>query len=128
MAAAAAAAPAKKVYLVSSQPENDKYEVDVAVAKMSEVVKVMLPKGKIGWCGGIHPLSRGPSSSQPPIPTHPFALSKHTDDDDIAHGMELPLLNVPSAVLAKVVEFCKHFVEEGEGGFDPARHIPKVGK
>mmetsp|Transcript_23890 Transcript_23890/g.53911 ORF Transcript_23890/g.53911 Transcript_23890/m.53911 type:complete len:181 (+) Transcript_23890:30-572(+) len=34
------------------------------------------------------------------------------DDDDDAESQEIPLINVKSPILSKVIEFCKHHLEE----------------
>jgi len=66
----------RKVNLMSQ--EGDQFEVEVSVAKMSELVKTMIPE--------------------------------EADDDDEAQ--EIPLPNVKSHVLAKVIEFCRRYTED----------------
>mmetsp|Transcript_9472 Transcript_9472/g.14535 ORF Transcript_9472/g.14535 Transcript_9472/m.14535 type:complete len:196 (-) Transcript_9472:188-775(-) len=46
-------------------------------------------------------------------------MMDETTDDDSTEEPEIPLPNVKSSVLAKVIEFCKHYVEE------PMSEIPK---
>ena len=58
--------------------EGDQFEVEVKVAKMSELVKTMIPE--------------------------------EADEDEEAQ--EIPLPNVKSHVLAKVIEFCRRYAEE----------------
>merc|ERR1712227_492733 len=58
--------------------EGDQFQVEVKVAKMSELVKTMIPE-------------------------------EAEDEED---AQEIPLPNVKSHVLAKVIEFCRHFAEE----------------
>eukprot|EP01083_Nonionella_stella_P132819 403845_1 len=65
----------KMVELVSQ--EGDCFQVELKVAKMSELVKTMIP-----------------------------------EDEDDTEQQEIPLPNVKSGILAKVIEFCKHFSEE----------------
>merc|ERR1711924_381813 len=62
---------ARRVNLMSQ--EGDQFEVEVKVAKMSELVKTMIPE--------------------------------EADEDEEAQ--EIPLPNVKSHVLAKVIEFCR---------------------
>jgi S-phase kinase-associated protein 1 len=57
--------------------EGDNFQVDVNVAKMSELVKTMIP-----------------------------------EDEDDSESQEIPLPNVKSQILGKVLEFCKHYAEE----------------
>ena len=59
----------KVVHLVSQ--EGDKYNVDVAVCKMSELVKTMLPEGtdEASLDGRTRPFPLSPKA--PPHPTHP---------------------------------------------------------
>jgi S-phase kinase-associated protein 1 len=64
----------KMVDLVSQ--EGDNFQVEKKVAKMSELVKTMIP------------------------------------DDDDEEQQEIPLPNVKSQILGKVMEFCKHYSEE----------------
>jgi S-phase kinase-associated protein 1 len=64
--------------------EGDNFQVDVNVAKMSELVKTMIP-----------------------------------EDDDESEAQEIPLPNVKSQILGKVIEFCKHYVS------DPMNEIEK---
>jgi S-phase kinase-associated protein 1 len=64
----------KMVDLVSQ--EGDNFQVEKKVAKMSELVKTMIPE----------------------------------DDDE--EQQEIPLPNVKSQILGKVMEFCKHYSEE----------------
>jgi len=63
------------VHLVSQ--EGDSFDVDLRVAKMSELVKAM--------------------------------IDDETEEDE---APEIPLPNVKSPVLAKVIEFCKHYQSE----------------
>merc|ERR1712054_729733 len=58
--------------------EGDQFQVEVKVAKMSELVKTMIPE-------------------------------EAEEEDD---AQEIPLPNVKSHVLAKVIEFCRHYAEE----------------
>ncbi|KAJ1448738.1 Skp1 family, dimerization domain-containing protein [Pelagophyceae sp. CCMP2097] len=67
----------RRVNLMSQ--EGDQFEVEVKVAKMSELVKTMIPE--------------------------------EADEDD-EEAQEIPLPNVKSHVLAKVIEFCRHYAEE----------------
>jgi S-phase kinase-associated protein 1 len=64
----------KMVDLVSQ--EGDNFQVEKKVAKMSELVKTMIP------------------------------------DEDDEEQQEIPLPNVKSQILAKVIEFARHYVEE----------------
>mmetsp|Transcript_3145 Transcript_3145/g.6302 ORF Transcript_3145/g.6302 Transcript_3145/m.6302 type:complete len:161 (+) Transcript_3145:523-1005(+) len=57
--------------------EGDNFQVDVNVAKMSELVKTMIP-----------------------------------EDEDDSEAQEIPLPNVKSQILGKVLEFCKHYATE----------------
>uniref|UniRef100_A0A7S2HNN4 Uncharacterized protein n=1 Tax=Octactis speculum TaxID=3111310 RepID=A0A7S2HNN4_9STRA len=66
---------AKLVDLVSQ--EGDNFQVEKKVAKMSELVKTMIP-----------------------------------EEDDGEDQQEIPLPNVKSAILGKVIEFCKHHAAE----------------
>ena len=66
----------RRVNLMSQ--EGDQFEVEVKVAKMSELVKTMIPE--------------------------------EADEDEEAQ--EIPLPNVKSHVLAKVIEFCRRYAEE----------------
>ena len=66
----------RRVNLMS--PGGDQFEVEVKVAKMSELVKTMIPE--------------------------------EADEDEEAQ--EIPLPNVKSHVLAKVIEFCRRYAEE----------------
>uniref|UniRef100_A0A7S2SQM9 Uncharacterized protein n=1 Tax=Rhizochromulina marina TaxID=1034831 RepID=A0A7S2SQM9_9STRA len=70
------------VQLVSQ--EGDNFQVEAKVAKMSELVKTMLP-----------------------------------DEDEGDEVQEIPLPNVKSSVLGKVIEFCRHYKE------DPMTEIEK---
>ena len=79
-----------KVNLVSS--EGDKFEVETRTAAMSELVKTMLIDNDDD--------------------------DEEEDDDD--NEQEIPLPNVKSAVLAKVVEFCNYHVTNG-----PMKEIEK---
>uniref|UniRef100_A0A7S3JW81 Ubiquitin-like domain-containing protein n=2 Tax=Aureoumbra lagunensis TaxID=44058 RepID=A0A7S3JW81_9STRA len=74
----------RRVNLMSQ--EGDQFEVEVAVAKMSELVKTMIPE-------------------------------EADEDDDQAQ--EIPLPNVKSHVLSKVIEFCRQYVN------DPMAEIEK---
>merc|ERR1712054_471727 len=58
--------------------EGDQFQVEVKVAKMSELVKTMIPE-------------------------------EAEEEED---AQEIPLPNVKSHVLAKVIEFCRHYAEE----------------
>ena len=58
--------------------EGDQFEVEVKVAKMSELVKTMIPE----------------------------------EADEEEEAQEIPLPNVKSHVLAKVIEFCRRYAEE----------------
>merc|ERR1712178_646286 len=58
--------------------EGNQFQVEVKVAKMSELVKTMIPE-------------------------------EAEDEEDT---QEIPLPNVKSHVLAKVIEFCRHYAEE----------------
>merc|ERR1711939_1090527 len=58
--------------------EGDQFQIEVKVAKMSELVKTMIPE-------------------------------EAEDEED---AQEIPLPNVKSHVLAKVIEFCRHYAEE----------------
>ena len=79
-----------KVNLVSS--EGDKFEVETKTAAMSELVKTMLVDGD----------------------------DEDEEDEDEETEQEIPLPNVKSAVLAKVVEFCNYHVSNG-----PMKEIEK---
>ena len=79
-----------KVNLVSS--EGDKFEVETRTAAMSELVKTMLIDGD----------------------------DDDEDEDEDENEQEIPLPNVKSAVLAKVVEFCNYHVTNG-----PMKEIEK---
>jgi len=70
------------VQLVSQ--EGDNFQVERKVAKMSELVKTMLP-----------------------------------EDEDADESQEIPLPNVKSSVLGKVIEFCRKYKE------DPMKEIEK---
>lgn len=74
-----------KVTLVSSQ--GDSFEVDGKVAMMSELVKTMI--GGIEDEGGSNGSSGGSGGG----------------------GQEIPLPNVKTEVLVKVIEYCKHHVD-----------------
>merc|ERR1719269_494439 len=63
----------RRVNLMSQ--EGDQFEVEVKVAKMSELVKTMIP-------------------------------------EEADEAQEIPLPNVKSHVLAKVIEFCRRYAEE----------------
>jgi len=65
----------KHVDLVSQ--EGDNFQVEKKVAKMSELVKTMIP-----------------------------------EDEEGEDQQEIPLPNVKSAILGKVIEFCKHHANE----------------
>ena len=73
-----------KCYLVSS--EGDKFEVSMTTAAESELVKTMF----------VDP------------------DSDCEDEDEDESKQQIPLPNVKSAVLAKVVEFCDYHVKNGE--------------
>lgn len=73
-----------KVDLVSS--DGDKFEVDKSVAAMSELVKAMLTVGDD---------------------------EEEEEEDDDSNKQEIPLPNVNSTTLSKVVEFCKYHKENG---------------
>ena len=75
-AAAAEEEDGRTVNLMSQ--EGDQFQVEVKVAKMSELVKTMIPE-------------------------------EAEDEED---AQEIPLPNVKSHVLAKVIEFCRHYAEE----------------
>eukprot|EP00619_Florenciella_sp_RCC1007_P012125 CAMPEP_0205906222 /NCGR_PEP_ID=MMETSP1325-20131115/1818_1 /ASSEMBLY_ACC=CAM_ASM_000708 /TAXON_ID=236786 /ORGANISM="Florenciella sp., Strain RCC1007" /LENGTH=214 /DNA_ID=CAMNT_0053272221 /DNA_START=108 /DNA_END=752 /DNA_ORIENTATION=- len=66
----------KMVDLVSQ--EGDNFQVEKRVAKMSELVKTMIPE----------------------------------EEDGETDQQEIPLPNVKSVILGKVMEFCKHYCEE----------------
>uniref|UniRef100_A0A7S2BM50 S-phase kinase-associated protein 1 n=1 Tax=Florenciella parvula TaxID=236787 RepID=A0A7S2BM50_9STRA len=66
----------KMVDLVSQ--EGDNFQVEKRVAKMSELVKTMIPE----------------------------------EEDGETDQQEIPLPNVKSQILGKVMEFCKHYCEE----------------
>jgi S-phase kinase-associated protein 1 len=70
--------------------EGDKFEVETRTAAMSELVKTMLIDGD------------------------------DDDEDEDENEQEIPLPNVKSAVLAKVVEFCNYRVTNG-----PMKEIEK---
>ena len=70
--------------------EGDKFEVETRTAAMSELIKTML-------------IDRDDE-----------------DEDEDENGQEIPLPNVKSAVLAKVVEFCNYHVTNG-----PMKEIEK---
>jgi S-phase kinase-associated protein 1 len=70
--AATSADENKTVHLVSQEGES--FDVNLAVAKMSELVKTMID-----------------------------------EDQDDEEAQEIPLPNVKSAILAKVIEFCQHY-------------------
>ena len=84
----------RKVHLVSS--EGDSFQVSVGVAHMSQLVKTMI-EGKDRWISHARRKRTHTSSS---------CCIDETDEDD---GQEIPLPNVKSKVLSKVIEFCgKH--------------------
>ena len=81
--AAGAAAPEYKGKVVLVSSEGDKFQVETKVAAMSELVKTML---------------------------------KEEDDEDSGDEddeQSIPLPNVKSTVLAKVVEFCIYHTNNG---------------
>lgn len=63
-----------------------------------------------------------------PVPTEIAKLSnlvvttmgeeEHDDDDDDRHATDIPLSNVKSSVLAKVVDYCTHYKTEPSEYFD----------
>lgn len=73
----------RTVHLVSQEGES--FDVQIGIAKMSELVKTMIDEDQ--------------------------------DDDD---AQEIPLPNVKSPILAKVIEFCQHYKTE------PMNEIEKV--
>ena len=80
-----------KVNLVSQ--EGDKFEVKKGAAAMSELVKTMLIDGD----------------------------DDDEDEDEDENEQDIPLPNVKSAVLAKVIEFCNYHVTNG-----PMKEIEKT--
>eukprot|EP00501_MAST-03F_sp_TOSAG23-6_P001210 GSMAST32.ASY1.ANO1.1254.1 assembled CDS len=74
----------QKVTLTSQ--EGEQFEIDGAVARMSELVKTMIGGDDDGD-------------------------DKDSDDSD-NDEQEIPLPNVKSEVLGKVIEFCKHHIEK----------------
>jgi S-phase kinase-associated protein 1 len=66
-----------QVHLVSQ--EGDSFDVSVKVAKMSELIKTMIPED---------------------------------EDAEGDEGQEIPLPNVKSSVLVKVIEFCRQYTQE----------------
>ena len=71
---------------------------------MSELVKTMMP-------GGRTHLRIGFSLTCDPY-VHPAHISLTCVEDDDAEQQEIPLPNVKSQILGKVLEFCKHYTEE----------------
>lgn len=73
----------RTVHLVSQEGES--FDVQIGIAKMSELVKTMID-----------------------------------EDQDEEDAQEIPLPNVKSPILAKVIEFCQHYKTE------PMNEIEKV--
>jgi S-phase kinase-associated protein 1 len=81
--AEATADETRTVHLVSQEGES--FDVQIGIAKMSELVKTMID-----------------------------------EDQDEEDAQEIPLPNVKSPILAKVIEFCQHYKTE------PMNEIEKV--
>ena len=95
----------RKVSLLSQ--EGDSFEVSVGVARMSELVKTM-----IDGTWDIHLLGY-PNWI---IRVCVIVIDEQDDDDN----QEIPLPNVKSTVLSKVIEFCGHHYN------NPMQEIEKV--
>lgn len=125
----------KTVELVSQ--EGDSFQVERKVAKMSELVKTMVSgeslfRARVTFASIARAASTVPGSpdrhhhhhhhhsmvhtSTLPAPRSVF-LSRRADDDD--EQQEIPLPNVKSEILGKVIEFCRHYNE------DPMTEIEK---
>jgi len=90
--------------------EGDSFQVPRKVAKLSQLVTTMLPGKNFEQV-----FESGIAFSEKhifyPIIDRPLGIG-FADDDDDAESQEIPLINVKSPILSKVIEFCKHHLEE----------------